>query len=279
MSKEYPEYLSIDFKNSLKYLLCGQLVADSFIHQTRCIDIPVLIIVKSGILNIDIDGRRYKVKKNEMILLPEQYLHTGFCDKDTNDRLVYFWVHFVINNRFDYNKPCGTDTRLPIYFKLINPARVNILCNQLMDISKTVPINFQYCGFLLDALVCEISSQAKNTLISPNKTVNTAAAWIKLHITEPISLDDTAEEFGYNKRYLARVFKEFMGKSVNKYIEENKIELAKNMLIYSDESISCIAHKAGYEDAGYFMRVFKKNEGMTCTQYRNAYSKINMNKI
>ncbi|MBQ6569083.1 MAG: helix-turn-helix transcriptional regulator, partial [Clostridia bacterium] len=98
-------------------------------------------------------------------------------------------------------------------------------------------------------------------------------------ITEPISLDDTADALGYNKRYLARVFMENMGVSVNKYIESGKMELAKNILVYSEESIHSIAAAIGYEDAGYFMRVFKKNENMTCREYRSAYSKINMNKI
>ena len=70
-----------------------------------------------------------------------------------------------------------------------------------------------------------------------------------------------------------------MGVSVNRYIESSKMELAKNMLVYSDESVQSVAAAIGYEDAGYFMRVFKKNENMTCSEYRSAYSKINMNKI
>lgn len=273
------DYISIDLSNSFDYLLCGKLIAEDFIHPSRLLDIPVLIIVKSGVLNVSIGAERYKVRENEMILLPPEYEHSGFRDNDSVGKLEYFWVHFRINNAYRYDEPCGTDTRLPVHFSLSNPSRVHILCNQLMDVSRIVPTDTRYCSFLLGALVCEISFQTKNTLLSPNKTVNAAAAWIKLHITEPISLNDAADEFGYNKRYIARIFKKHMGMTVNEFIEANKIELAKNMLTYSDESIVSIARKTGYEDAGYFMRVFKKNEGMTCSEYRNAYSKMNLNRI
>ena len=279
MNKTVPEFISIDLKKSLKYLLCGQLNASDFVHMKRNIDMYVLIIVKRGILNITIEDRQFKVGQNEMILLPAFMWHQGYRDADTGGKVVYFWVHFFLNNDFLYDKPCGSDTRLNIFMKLTNAARANILCTQLMDVSRTTPVDNAYCSFLLDALVCELSFQAKNTLVSVNKTVNNAADWIRLHITEPISLDDTADALGYNKRYLSRVFMENMGVSVNKYIESGKMELAKNILVYSDESIHSIAAAIGYEDAGSFMRVFKKNENMTCREYRSAYSKINMNKI
>lgn len=274
-----PKFMSIDLKNSLNYLLCGQLNASGFVHMRRNIPIPVLIIVKTGVLNIEIEGIKFKIHKDEAILLPPNLTHYGFRDGDTDEKLVYFWVHFTPNNDFLYDKPCGGDTRLNTFIRLTNPARVNILLSQLMDVSRTAPVDNMYCSFLLDALVCELSLQAKNKLLSSNKTVNSAAAWIRLHITESISLDDTANALGYNKRYLARVFRESLGVSVNRYIENCKMELAKNMLVYSDESVVSIADIIGYGDAGYFMRVFKKNENMTCTEYRNAYSKINMNKI
>lgn len=278
MSAYVPEFMSIDLKNSMKYLLCGQLNAVNFVHMKRNINIPVLIIVKQGVLNIEIEGTRYKVHRDEAVLLPAGLNHSGFRDDDTEGKLVYFWVHFSVDNEFCYDEICGGDTRLNTFMKLTNPARVNILCNQLMDVSRTTPVDYAYCSFLLDALICELSFQAKNTLMSENKTVNNAASWIRLHITEPISLDDAADAIGYNKRYLARVFRENMGVSVNRYIENGKMELAKNMLVYSDEGIGSIAAAIGYEDAGYFMRVFKKNENMTCGEYRNAYTKMYMNK-
>lgn len=277
MDKSTLEYLSIDLKDRLDFIHCGKLVADSFVHAQRRIGIYVLIVMTSGTLNIEINGTRYKAQKGDAVLLPADYTHSGFRDEDSDKKISYIWVHFAVHDEYSFNSPCGSDTRIPIHFKLSNPSRAYILCNQLLDISKTAP-DITYCSFLFSALVCEISSQAHMISISSNKTVNTAAAWLELHITEPVSLELTASELGYNKRYLARIFKQFMGISVNKYIEKRKIELAKNMLTGSDESVTAIAAEIGYADAGYFMRVFKKYEGMTCLEYRRAYTKMYLNR-
>lgn len=277
MDSRHLNHLSIDLKGPLGFILCGKLVAENFVHFGRCIDIHVLIVVEKGVLNIELNGMRYKVREGEAFLMPAKCFHNGFCDEDTRGGIKYFWAHFVIDNDFCFNGQCGNDIRIPIYFKLNNPARVNILYNQLLDISKLGTVDLRYCSFLFTALVCELAFQAKSERISSNNLVNKAVSWIELHIEEPISLDSVSSALEYNKRYLSRVFKEYMKISVNKYIEKCKMELAKKMLTGSDEQVTGIARQLGYEDACYFMRVFKKYEGITCTQYRSAYSRMYLN--
>ena len=58
---------------------------------------------------------------------------------------------------------------------------------------------------------------------------------------------------------------------------EKKLTIAKQMLYASNESVAAIASELGFDDAGYFMRMFKKHEGITCGEYRNAYSKLYLN--
>lgn len=273
------DYISIDLNSGLEFIHCGKLVADGFVHAARRIGIFVLIIVENGVLNIETDGVRYKVRKGEAALLPADKPHSGFRDGDSDGRICYFWAHFSVPEKFCYNAPCGSDVRIPLHFKLTSLPRVSILCSQLMDISKTASAgSAKYCSFLLSALACEISSQARTVSISQNKTVNAAASWLELHASEKVSLESVAAALGYNKRYLARIFREFMGITVNGYIEKCRMELAKNMLTGTDESIASIASETGYEDAGYFMRVFKRYTGVTCGEYRSSYTKMYLNR-
>lgn len=55
------KYMNINMEHEFLHILCGRLIADSFVHMERMINIHVLIIVERGILNIEIGGERYKI--------------------------------------------------------------------------------------------------------------------------------------------------------------------------------------------------------------------------
>ena len=70
---------------------------------------------------------------------------------------------------------------------------------------------------------------------------------VAVRLTESISLDDIAKDLRIEKAYLAKLFKKAEGISVGEYIRKEKMNLAANMLTYSDHSITEIAHHLGYE--------------------------------
>ena len=55
------------------------------------------------------------------------------------------------------------------------------------------------------------------------------------------------------------------------YMNHLRINRAKTLLYQTTCSIKEIAYQVGFLDEKYFMRVFKKNEGITAMQYRNAF--------
>ncbi len=272
------EYFNVTMGHEFNSILCGRLIADDFVHMERLVNINVLIIVEQGILNIEIGGKQYKVRRGESIILPENILHKGFKDEDTNGHIEYFWAHFVTDSPISVSDSRG-DFSIPLHFNLSDYARARILYNQLLDVHQLGGLRKKYCDFLFTALCFEISVQSEYETVSGNKIVNNAAAWIELNINSPISLEQIANILGYNKCYLSRIFKENLGITVNEFIMEKKLTIAKQLLTGSDETISSIASTLGFEDAGYFMRAFKKHEGVTCGEYRNAYSKMYLNKI
>lgn len=272
------KYMNINTEHELNHILCGYLDTENFVHMYRNINIHVLIIVEDGILNIEIDNKRYKIKRGEAVILPANVIYRGFKDEDTYGKIKYFWAHFAAED-YTISEEFGSYLAIPMLFSLTNYPRVKILYNQLLDVYKLTGARKKYCDFLFTALCCEIAAQAEYENVSGNKTVNKAVSWIEMNINTPISLEHTARALGYNKRYLSRVFKENTGMTVNEFIMDKKFTLAKQMLTGSDEKISSIAAYLGFTDAGYFMRAFRKKEGITCGEYRNAYSKMYKNKI
>lgn len=272
------KYMNITAEHELSSILCGRLVADSFIHAQRLIDIYVLIIVEKGVLCIEIDGERYKVRRGEYVIIPSDVMHTGFKDADGAVHLEYFWAHFSHEDGIEVSESRSGSFSVPIYGALPNYPRARILYNQLLDVHFLSGARKKCRDFLFTALLCEIASQYEYEGVSENKTVNRAAAWIELNINSPISLEQTAAALGYNKRYLSRIFRANTGMTVNEFIADKKFTLAKQLLTGSDESVTSIAASLGFFDAGYFMRAFKKREGVTCLEYRNAYSKMYLNR-
>lgn len=271
------KYMNINMEHELLHILCGRLIADNFVHMERKIHIHVLIIVEQGVLNIEIDGKKYKIRRGESIILPADILHRGFKDEDTEGHIEYFWAHFVTGSSFSMSDT-RSDFSVPLHFALTDYARARILYNQLLDVYSLTGARKKYCDFLFTALCCEIAAQSEHESVSGNMAVNKAAAWIELNINAPISLEQTADALGYNKRYISRIFSQHTGMTVNEFIMEKKFTLAKQMLTGSDETVTSIAAQLGFTDAGYFMRSFKKREGVTCLEYRNAYSKMYLNK-
>ena len=71
-------------------------------------------------------------------------------------------------------------------------------------------------------------------------------------------------------RTLNRRFKNALGQTPLEYLQEIRINIAKDLLKTSNLSISEIADKIGYEDTGYFTRLFKKHLAITPNGYRNT---------
>lgn len=83
------------------------------------------------------------------------------------------------------------------------------------------------------------------------------------------SVEQVAEEFGYNYAYLSRLFKKKAGEPMNRYIMNKKLSQARELLrTRPDMKLTQISDLCGYNDCKYFCRVFKNEVGMTPSEYR-----------
>ncbi len=90
------------------------------------------------------------------------------------------------------------------------------------------------------------------------------AQYIELHLTEPVSLTELSERFGYTPSYINRIFKKEFGTSPLQYLTDLRISRAKEILLKNpDINIKSVAMSVGFEDARYFSRVFKNETGLT----------------
>lgn len=126
--------------------------------------------------------------------------------------------------------------------------------------------------FLIDLPKC-IShiqrSEGIESAIDHNHAVHKVISYLENHFSESFSLDDLASEIGLTKGYLCRLFKETMGITIITELTHIRIGRARIFLTqYPEKSVSEIACMSGFENAGYFGKVFKRLNGQTPDQYR-----------
>ena len=141
------------------------------------------------------------------------------------------------------------------------------------DLALVAPLahkaEFQYAE-----MVHEIKEKQKGILKKQkNPRINKCKDFIFSHLHDRITLDDLAAEADCNPNYLSQLFKECEGISLSGYILQEKINRAKNLLIYSDYSYIEIATYLGFSSQSHLGTHFKKHTGYTLRQYREIYGR------
>ena len=93
---------------------------------------------------------------------------------------------------------------------------------------------------------------------------------IDANIGKPLCIGGLCSEFHISKNRLYKTFHENLGKTVNEYITERRLALARVLLTESNAPAYQIAEKVGIDNYAYFCKLFKKNCGVTPTEYRRS---------
>ena len=93
--------------------------------------------------------------------------------------------------------------------------------------------------------------------------------YIQRNYSRKITLNDIAQELHANSSYLSRLYKKESGMNLFDVVLQKRIEKAKEYMEDTDRKIYEISQAVGFDDTGYFSRVFKKYSGMSPREYQN----------
>lgn len=105
----------------------------------------------------------------------------------------------------------------------------------------------------------------KDSLLSP------ALNFIRENYRQKIYLDEMAYLCNISPSYFSKIFKRETGLNFSAYINQVRLEEAQKMLQTTEEPIVNISLDLGFDDCGYFIKVFKKQFGRTPASYRKKY--------
>lgn len=85
------------------------------------------------------------------------------------------------------------------------------------------------------------------------------------------NIEQIAAKLSVSQRYLSDTLKKETGKTSSEHLQLYLVDVAKNILLQPEKSISEVAHELGFEYPQYFSRLFKKMEGISPSQFREQY--------
>ena len=92
--------------------------------------------------------------------------------------------------------------------------------------------------------------------------------YIDKHFIEDIRLGDLAKQYSYSPSHMTRCFNEAYGLSPKQYVKKLRVQKAARLLTYTDRPVQTIGDECGFNISSYFIKQFKKEYGMTPSQYR-----------
>lgn len=101
--------------------------------------------------------------------------------------------------------------------------------------------------------------------------VKKAESYIGTNYSYPVTVEDVAAYVGISRSHLFRTFQNYVGKSPKEYLSEYRIKQACHLLRETDLSVSAIAYSVGFENNLYFSKAFRKQKGVSPTEYRKKH--------
>ncbi len=120
---------------------------------------------------------------------------------------------------------------------------------------------------MYETFVTRVQKAKKGSKFSP--AISGAMEYIRTHVMEKVSLEEMARELGYSDYYLSSKFKKETGSTLNQYIRQEKIEVAKEMLMDGRLDAADISERLCFSSPSYFGATFKQITGMTPNEYQN----------
>lgn len=103
--------------------------------------------------------------------------------------------------------------------------------------------------------------------------VGQAITLIQYDLTADLKLKTIAEKLNVNNCYLSTLFHKEVGSTLTEYINKQRIEQSVHLLQLTSKPVQEIATECGFQDANYFIKLFKKQTGFTPARYREQAGK------
>lgn len=162
---------------------------------------------------------------------------------------------------------------LDMYKKTVkNDVEIDSNILQGYTIKNIEHVKKEISNAIIDSYITEKpSNNSIDTTVS--STLKPAIEYIYKNKSENVSAEKLAKICHISSSYFSRLFAKETGENFSTYVAKLKVEWAKNMLEETSMNINEISNELGFSESGYFIKIFKKHEGVTPFLYRKYCKK------
>jgi len=184
-----------------------------------------------------------------------------------------------LNEYYNTTRDEETDWKLHVsQYHFDNDAEVSLLINKLIrvcsgnSLSKDIIADLNLKELLIRLVQSQylqqvgIESAVNNNLSRKHYIIN----YIREHLTERITVETLTRKAYLSRNLFFKWFKEQFGLSPVDYINKERIRLAKTLLKDRANKLASVSAQCGFADTNYFVRIFKKAEGVTPGRYQQC---------
>ena len=157
-------------------------------------------------------------------------------------------------------------TKLNLHFIMVDLGEIDIM-ETLTPLQRTeLKSKLQKSGLeLMDDKRAILIEKIKNAVV---EMVHHADEMIKVNFS-----DYLGEKLNHDYTYLANLFSETQGTTIEQFVISHKVERIKELIIYGELNITEIAWKMNYSSVAHLSNQFKKVTGLTPTHFKQLKDK------
>lgn len=271
--KNAPDFYFNTLKNHL-------ISSHKHIEKPHRHDFYVTVIFTKGTGIHEIDFQKYDVSEGSLFFLSPGQVHSWVLSPDTDGYIFffsqpYYEMHYV--NQKLKNFPFFNSPSFPRKLQLQSEELGNMVRLFEAIQNEHQSQNVMKQGFILSLISQIYIHSVREFSKDDEKTSATSVSYFKHYqdfenlleesFTSQKSISYYASQLNISAKHLNRITQTVMQKTASEIITERVILEAKRMLMYLDEGLVEIAFRLGYEEYSYFARMFRKNSGITPSQF------------
>ncbi len=279
INSAYLNHSLVDFKDKSRKLIVGSCgthhhysrhTLPTYLHSGR-VDFQILYIA-SGKAHFYFDKSEEDtvVTAGHMVLYrpkePQRYVYYG------TEQTEVYWVHFTGSNVTNILRHYGITKEMRVIETGTSLEYTRLFRQMILELQKCQDYYPELLTILLLQLLIHIQRQTgrdhrrKDAYLEAE--MEHAIEFFNEHYNTDINIEEYAASRGMSVSWFIRNFKQYTHTTPMQYLVERRMTNAQMLLETTNYNITEIGSLVGYDNPLYFSRIFKKQKGMSPSEYR-----------
>lgn len=230
------------------------------------------IQVLNGAGQLTVGEKNYMVHKGQGMLLFPGVMHEY---EPITQPWTVRWVTF--NGASMASLLDSMQVKASTVLYLPNPDVTLVVMHSILTtLQSQNPLRSAECSALAYELLLDLFLHASSSEVRSKQQhmeqLTPVFTFIEDHFNQPITMQQIADKLGVTPQHTCLLFQQTLGMRPIAYLTRYRMSKAKELLLQPLEiEVREVARQVGYEDCSYFIKLFKRQEGLTPSSFRNIH--------